>query len=158
MMSFCLMFNVKLYPRKDIFKKVWLLLSNFGSISSQGIGQLYKNIASLQSLLFNSFCCYVHSWCLWWSPWFRISTKYWCREWKYCFWYWLYPLKQRPMFNFIKMVNQFHATSLFRYLLKTSENQRFSNVFRGYRKRPVAWHELMNTEVFTYVIKKYWAD
>ena len=26
--------------------------------------------------------------------------------------------------------------------LKTSENQRFSDVFRGYRKRPVAWNGL----------------
>ena len=34
--------------------------------------------------------------------------------------------------------NPFHATSLFIYLLKTSENKR--NVFRGYRKRPV--HEM----------------
>ena len=28
------------------------------------------------------------------------------------------------------------------YPLKTSENQRFSVVFRGYRKRPVAWNGL----------------
>ena len=37
----------------------------------------------------------------------------------------------------------FHATGLFRYPLKTSENQRFarfSDIFRGYRKRP--WHEM----------------
>ena len=33
----------------------------------------------------------------------------------------------------------FHTTGLFLYPLKTSENQRFS-VFRGYRKRPVAWN------------------
>ena len=32
----------------------------------------------------------------------------------------------------------FHATVLFLYLLKTSENQRFSKVFRGYRKKTVA--------------------
>ena len=34
-------------------------------------------------------------------------------------------------------VNPFHATDLFLYLLKTSENHWFSIVFRGYRKRPV---------------------
>ena len=36
------------------------------------------------------------------------------------------------------LFNPFHATGLFLYPLKTSENQRFSDVFRGYRKRPVA--------------------
>ena len=35
-------------------------------------------------------------------------------------------------------VNSFHANGLFRYPLKTSENQRFSDVFKGYQKRPVA--------------------
>ena len=40
-------------------------------------------------------------------------------------------------------VNPFHATRLFRYPLKTSENQRFPDVFRGYRKRPVAWNGLI---------------
>ena len=34
--------------------------------------------------------------------------------------------------------NPFHVTGLFQYPLKTSENQRFSDVFLGYRKRPVA--------------------
>ena len=36
----------------------------------------------------------------------------------------------------------FHATGLFRYPLKTSENLWFSDVFRGYRNRPVAWNGL----------------
>ena len=40
------------------------------------------------------------------------------------------------------VINPFHATGLFRYPLKTSENQSFSDVFRGYRKRPVAWNGL----------------
>ena len=31
---------------------------------------------------------------------------------------------------------------LFRYPQKISENQRFSDVFRGYRKRPVEWNGL----------------
>ena len=33
--------------------------------------------------------------------------------------------------------NLFLATGPFLYPLKTSENQRFSNIFRGFRKRPV---------------------
>ena len=44
---------------------------------------------------------------------------------------------------FAKIVNPFHATGLFRYPLKTSEKQRFSDVFRGYRKRPAAWNGLI---------------
>ena len=40
------------------------------------------------------------------------------------------------------LFNSFHATGLFLYPLKTSENQRFSDVFRGYRKRPMALNEL----------------
>ena len=38
--------------------------------------------------------------------------------------------------------NPFHTTGLFRYPLKTSENQRFPDIFRGYRKRPVTWNGL----------------
>ena len=34
-------------------------------------------------------------------------------------------------------MNPFHATGLFLYPLKTSGNHRFSDVFSGYRKRPV---------------------
>ena len=37
----------------------------------------------------------------------------------------------------------FHATGLILYPLKTSENQMFSDVFRGYRKRSVAWNRLV---------------
>ena len=33
-----------------------------------------------------------------------------------------------------------NATGLFQYHLKTLENQRFPDVFTGYRKRPVAWN------------------
>ena len=36
------------------------------------------------------------------------------------------------------VANPFHATGLFLYPLKTSETLWFSNVFRGYRKRPMA--------------------
>ena len=42
----------------------------------------------------------------------------------------------------IRWINSFHATSLFRYPLKTSENQRFPDIFGGYQKRPVAWNVL----------------
>ena len=35
-------------------------------------------------------------------------------------------------------MNQFHATGIFRYPLKTTKNLWFSVVFRGYRKMPVA--------------------
>ena len=37
----------------------------------------------------------------------------------------------------------FHASDLFWYALKTSENLWFSDVFRGYQKRSVAWNGLM---------------
>ena len=40
------------------------------------------------------------------------------------------------------LINPFHVTGLFLYPLKTSENQRFSYNFRGYRKRPVEWNRL----------------
>ena len=39
----------------------------------------------------------------------------------------------------------FHATGLFLYPLKTSQNQRFSDVFMGYRKRIVARNVLALT-------------
>ena len=35
------------------------------------------------------------------------------------------------------LINPFHSTGLFLHPLKTSENQRFSDVFRGYRKQKV---------------------
>ena len=40
-------------------------------------------------------------------------------------------------------VNTVHATGLFLYPLKALENQWFSDVFRGYRKRSVGWHGLI---------------
>ena len=33
--------------------------------------------------------------------------------------------------NFYKLFNPFHATGLFLYFLKTSEKQKFFNIFRG---------------------------
>ena len=41
------------------------------------------------------------------------------------------------------VVNPFHTTGLFRCPLKTSENLWFSDVFKGYRKRPVAQNRLI---------------
>ena len=38
--------------------------------------------------------------------------------------------------------NLFHANGLFWYPLKTSENLWFSDVFRGYQKRQLAWNRL----------------
>ena len=46
---------------------------------------------------------------------------------KYCYKYW-------------NTVNPFHATDFFWYPLKTSENQRFFDVFRGYQERSMAWN------------------
>ena len=44
---------------------------------------------------------------------------------------------------FLKIfLNPFHAIDLFWYPLKTSENLWFSDVFRGYQKRSVAWNGL----------------
>ena len=44
--------------------------------------------------------------------------------------------------TWMKLTHFVPATGLFRYPLKKSENQRFSDVFRGYRKRPVSWNGL----------------
>ena len=41
----------------------------------------------------------------------------------------------------------FHAIDLFLYPLKTSENFWFSDVFRGYRERPVSWNGLMDLKL-----------
>ena len=41
-----------------------------------------------------------------------------------------------------EMLNRFRTTGLILCPLKASENIIFFNVFRGYRKRPVAWDEL----------------
>ena len=51
------------------------------------------------------------------------------------------PLLMRIQVNFA-FFNPFHATDLFWYPLKTSENQTFCDVFRDYQKRSVAWNEL----------------
>ena len=40
------------------------------------------------------------------------------------------------------IINPFHATGFFQYLLRTSENQRFTDVLKGYWKYPVVWNGL----------------
>ena len=44
-------------------------------------------------------------------------------------------------------INPFHATDLFWYPLKTSENLWLSDVFRGYQERSVAWNGLRNINI-----------
>ena len=52
-------------------------------------------------------------------------------------------------------LNPFHATGIsFCTPLTRWENQRFSDVFKGYRKRPVAWNELSGK--FQFKVIKYW--
>ena len=46
---------------------------------------------------------------------------------------------------FCQKINPFHTIGLFLYLLKTSENLRISNVYRGYRNRPVVWGQIANS-------------
>ena len=43
----------------------------------------------------------------------------------------------------LTVINPFHSTGLFLYPLKILKKQRFCDVFRGYRKRPVAGNGLM---------------
>ena len=42
-----------------------------------------------------------------------------------------------------RLVNPFHTTGLFLYPLKTSENQRFFDVFRGCREKPMVLNRLI---------------
>ena len=50
-------------------------------------------------------------------------------------------IRVQNFFNHSSQLSSF--TGLFLYPLKTSENQMFSDVFRGCRKRPVAWNGSM---------------
>ena len=49
-----------------------------------------------------------------------------------------------------ELINSFHATCLFLYPLKTSENLWFSDVPREYKKRPMAWNGLT---IITYTFR-----
>ena len=44
--------------------------------------------------------------------------------------------------TFAKKINPLQANVPFLYPLKTSENQKFSDIFRGYRKGTLAWNGL----------------
>ena len=52
-----------------------------------------------------------------------------------------------------KVVNPFHVTGPLPYALKTSENQRFSDVFRAYRRGPAAWNGLIPSYILSYLSK-----
>ena len=44
-------------------------------------------------------------------------------------------------------MNSVYTTDLFLYQMKTSENNRFSDVYRGYKKRPVVSNGLHSVKV-----------
>lgn len=46
----------------------------------------------------------------------------------------------------IRNINRFYATDLFLYPLSTSENQRSSDVFKGFKERPLTWKGLIKYE------------
>ena len=62
----------------------------------------------------------------------------------YCKPYFVSHISRGPYLHWIRhhIINPFMLLGFFLYPLKTSENQRFSYVFRGYRKRQVVWNEL----------------
>ena len=53
--------------------------------------------------------------------------------------------------NRLISVNPFSTNVPFLYPLKTSENRRFSDVFRGYRKKPVTRNRLKASRQFKYL-------
>ena len=56
-------------------------------------------------------------------------------------------------FFVLKSINPFHASGLFWYPLKASENLWFSDVFRGYQKRTVAWNGLTTWPIVIMLLK-----
>ena len=57
----------------------------------------------------------------------------------------LQPLTNFPKKLHLRCLTRFMLLVSFDTTLKTSENQRFSDVFRGYRRRPVTWNRLTGT-------------
>ena len=51
------------------------------------------------------------------------------------------PAKREIQFNL------FHSNDLFQYLLKRSENQKFFDVFRGYKRKRLAWNRLKPSQI-----------
>ena len=52
-----------------------------------------------------------------------------------------------------EVFDTFHATGLFLYSLHMSENQGFSDVFRSYKKRPVACNGLTKYNCFETILQ-----
>ena len=48
-------------------------------------------------------------------------------------------------YDLFSFVNPFQANGLFLYTMKTSKTQRFSDVFRGYKK--YQWHKMGQLEI-----------
>ena len=46
----------------------------------------------------------------------------------------------------LKLTNPFCAIGIFLYPLKSSENEKFSDVLRGFRKKPLAWNETLKKQ------------
>ena len=65
----------------------------------------------------------------------RIQSK--CRK------IWTRKTPNTETFYTVITIKLFLSTDLLMYYMKTSENQRFSNVFRGDRKKQVAWNGLI---------------
>ena len=60
----------------------------------------------------------------------------------------------KERWNKYSYVNPFHATGQFLYPLKILEDLWFSDIFRGYRNRPVASNELMcRVDMMRYLLK-----
>ena len=53
-----------------------------------------------------------------------------------------FQLKNKKCTPLVSFINPFQANVPFLYTLKTSENQRFSGVFREFRKGTLAWNRL----------------
>ena len=69
----------------------------------------------------------------------------------------LKPLRSdKDSYSIYILLHLFHTIDLFLYLLKTSENQRFSDVFRRYKKRPVAWNRLKKNENILWISHYIW--
>ena len=60
----------------------------------------------------------------------------------------MYVIKTKYEINKIYVINPFHTTGLFHSPLKTSENQMFSDAFRGVDRDQ--WHEMGSRQNMSY--------
>ena len=78
-----------------------------------------------------------------------FQSNTWCSLWGF----WERPIKNKPhistvflifvyLSTFLILLNLFHANNPFLHAAKTSENYRFSGVFRGYINGTLAWNGL----------------